>query len=291
MSQTTMTKVAGNSEASRRLPRLFGIVILFITIGFIFWDAMQVEHQNPLDSEVKTTGVKRNSEADSRCHFVCQERRKLRLQKFNGVDLLDPQQVLHAVLASKSKMVNNLKKDYTEEYFTKIFVDPDPKTTNATDGDNNPGRRTAQGQQHQRRRQEVEGTDPIRYHGIDPVNSEGDSVNRLHRKLLLKVVQAQAELRQVESNLDGCDCIHGDKALGGGTTDDNTTTTTTSSYWNVNSTYSKFVWATGGHSASAGHGNLFNETYTAFMERAVKDVFAAMGVDFEGRNYAMGGTR
>jgi hypothetical protein len=284
MSQT-MTKATGNGEGSRRLQRLFGIVILFITIGFICWDAMQAEHQNPLDTKSKTTGVKRTSEADVRCHFVCQERRKIRLQKFNGVDLLDSKQVLHAVFASKAKMVNTIKKGYGEEYFTKIFVDPEDSSIHT----NNPGRRTAQQQEQQQppRRQEVEGANPIRYRGIDPVNSTGDSVNRLHRKLLMKFVQAQAELRKVESNLDGCDCIHGDKAIGGISTADNTTT----SYWNVNSTYAKFVWATGGHSASAGHGNLFNETYTAFMERAVKDVFAAMGVGFEGRNYAMGGTK
>jgi len=51
-----------------------------------------------------------------------------------------------------------------------------------------------------------------------------------------------------------------------------------------------FVWATGGHSAAAGHGNFYDESYTAFMERAVKDVFAAVNMEFIGRNYAMGGT-
>ena len=51
-----------------------------------------------------------------------------------------------------------------------------------------------------------------------------------------------------------------------------------------------FVWATGGHSATAGHGNFYDESYTAFLERAIKDVFAAVGINFVGRNYAMGGT-
>jgi len=50
-----------------------------------------------------------------------------------------------------------------------------------------------------------------------------------------------------------------------------------------------FVWATGGHSAAAGHGNFFNQSYTAYVERATKDVYAAAGLRFEGRNYAMGG--
>ena len=50
-----------------------------------------------------------------------------------------------------------------------------------------------------------------------------------------------------------------------------------------------FVWATGGHSAAAGHGNFYNQSYTAYMERAVKGAFEAVGVDFVARNYAMGG--
>lgn len=50
-----------------------------------------------------------------------------------------------------------------------------------------------------------------------------------------------------------------------------------------------FIWATGGHSASAGHGNLFNESYTAFMERIAHAVFQSVGLELVGRNYAMGG--
>jgi len=51
-----------------------------------------------------------------------------------------------------------------------------------------------------------------------------------------------------------------------------------------------FVWATGGHSAAAGHGNLYNESYTAVMEQTVRPIFQAIGIHFSGRNYAMGGT-
>jgi hypothetical protein len=43
-------------------------------------------------------------------------------------------------------------------------------------------------------------------------------------------------------------------------------------------------------SAAAGHGNMWRESYTAVMERAVKDMFATVGLNFIGRNYAMGGT-
>jgi hypothetical protein len=52
----------------------------------------------------------------------------------------------------------------------------------------------------------------------------------------------------------------------------------------------KFVWATGGHSAAAGHGNLYSESNTAILSAAVTPAFQALGIQFEARNYAMGGT-
>jgi len=55
-------------------------------------------------------------------------------------------------------------------------------------------------------------------------------------------------------------------------------------------TSSTFLWATGGHSSTAGHGNFYDESYTAVLERLVTPLFAALGISFEGRNYAMGGT-
>lgn len=51
-----------------------------------------------------------------------------------------------------------------------------------------------------------------------------------------------------------------------------------------------FVWATGGHSSTAGHGNFFHESYTAVLDRAARPVMAAVQLDFAARNYAMGGT-
>jgi hypothetical protein len=49
------------------------------------------------------------------------------------------------------------------------------------------------------------------------------------------------------------------------------------------------VWATAGHSAAAGHGNLYNQSYTAVMEQRLQSFFHLLGVQFVGRNYAVGG--
>ena len=48
-----------------------------------------------------------------------------------------------------------------------------------------------------------------------------------------------------------------------------------------------FVWATGGPSTAAGHGNFWAESYTAVLERAVQDVFTSVGLQFTARNCGM----
>ena len=53
---------------------------------------------------------------------------------------------------------------------------------------------------------------------------------------------------------------------------------------------SSFTWITAGHSSAAGHGNLFNQTYTAVLEQTMQKVFQLVNIDFKAKNYAMGGT-
>ena len=53
--------------------------------------------------------------------------------------------------------------------------------------------------------------------------------------------------------------------------------------------YAKFVWATGGHSVAAAHGNFYRESYTANLGRDLQPILSAVGLDFQVRNYAMGG--
>lgn len=93
------------------------------------------------------------------------------------------------------------------------------------------------------------------------------SNERLKRKLMMKVLEMQVNVQKHEEK-GACTCQ----------VKENVTT------------FAKYVWATGGHSAAAGHGNLFNETYTAFLGRDARVVFEAIGIEFEDRSYAMGGT-
>ena len=50
-----------------------------------------------------------------------------------------------------------------------------------------------------------------------------------------------------------------------------------------------FVLVMGGHSAAAGHGNLFQQSYTLQFQKVMEPVFARLGVQCSARNIGMGG--
>jgi len=94
--------------------------------------------------------------------------------------------------------------------------------------------------------------------------SSPESVDRLKRKLMIKVLRMQTEI--LNKDCHKCENVEEED------------------------TFVNYVWATGGHSASAGHGNLYNESYTAYFGVDTKMVFEAIGIHFEARNHAMGAT-
>mmetsp|Transcript_17490 Transcript_17490/g.26477 ORF Transcript_17490/g.26477 Transcript_17490/m.26477 type:complete len:690 (-) Transcript_17490:415-2484(-) len=111
---------------------------------------------------------------------------------------------------------------------------------------------------------------------------------RFRRKLKMKILEMQVLLQAENSNVDGCDC---NEEKGSKYKSRRQLEVENVVLPDLKQTYANFVWATGGHSAAAGHGNLYNESYTAMMERSVKPIFKSVGIAFDGRNYAMGGMR
>ena len=72
--------------------------------------------------------------------------------------------------------------------------------------------------------------------------------------------------------------------------------TTTKSYENLRRrllhavmTEDSFVFAMCGHSAAAGHGNHFQQSYTAQVQWILEGLFSRLGVKHQSRNMAMGG--
>eukprot|EP00934_Nitzschia_sp_Nitz4_P005318 Nitzschia sp. Nitz4//scaffold398_size17708//4157//6632//NITZ4_008802-RA/size17708-augustus-gene-0.22-mRNA-1//1//CDS//3329550300//5308//frame0 len=54
-------------------------------------------------------------------------------------------------------------------------------------------------------------------------------------------------------------------------------------------TEDSFVFAMGGHSAAAGHGNSFSQSYTLQVQWILEPVFARLGIQHESRNFGCGG--
>ena len=54
-------------------------------------------------------------------------------------------------------------------------------------------------------------------------------------------------------------------------------------------TEGSFLFVMGGHSAAAGHGNLFQQSYTLQVQRVLEPILARLGVYHKPHNFAMGG--
>ena len=127
--------------------------------------------------------------------------------------------------------------------------------------------------------EEKEGDSTIRY----------DAREKLKRKVKVKVLKMMNNIRLSEQNVNGCDCIkkrgtmvvtdQGSSSSSGG---DNGHDEGGPDF------YEKYVYANGGHSTAAGHGNMYNETSIAYLTYDLKPIWEAIGIDFHGRNYAMG---
>jgi hypothetical protein len=142
--------------------------------------------------------------------------------------------LFQALDKAREAFLEKLKIDYGEEQYENMFF-----TTATSDS----GKRVTRGR-------------TIMSSPSGGLDSGGVSFDRLRRKMVQKILQAQSS-----------------------STTPGTTTVLL-----------PFVWATGGHSTAAAHGNLYNESYTAVMERNAFDLFQAVGLQLEGRNFGMGTT-
>ena len=292
-----------SNTSNRRQHVVVGTVVLVCSVFLFLWSASSTtdSFSDPVDIVVRKTRIVRRGEDQMKCMKLCAARRAERSNHFFGSgtteinsnsnndnrtttptkDFIDAdrEDIVNLIKSAKERLLTKLRTDYGEKYFEDIYVD-------------------------------AEG----RYRPFYPITPDGDSWSILKRKLMIKILSAQVTSKQQESNVDGiCDCLT-NKALSatagrrrleadsGGNGDSSITTdkaleepdkpddsdVPVSSA--VKTIFERYVWSTGGHSAAAAHGNMFNESYTSYMESDLVDVFASVGIEFEGRNYAMGGT-
>jgi hypothetical protein len=231
------------------LPRFILIVILLAFLGVFLF----VEEDTGVE-DTEAQDVKRSIPLNQ-CPAFCNARRQ-QLKKHFGGDLMDYNFLLLSVEKERNKFHERMKVDYGEEAFKSMWV-------NSKNG-------------------QVIGDRVV----FSADTNSDVSYNKFKRKLQLKVLRMQLNLVEEMRNLKGCDCT---KSESSPQISRRRLETQTVVLPEIPSHYERFVWSTGGHSAAAGHGNLYNESYTAFLERGIRNVFTSIGMDFVGRNYAMGG--
>ena len=250
---TSTTSNAGSG--SRFLQRLVGMVTIVVIIGllFVLIEKREEESIAPLEEESHT----HPKISPKQCPKFCVARLAQRI-KHQGGDLLLQKDLLAIATKNRETMIERMKENYGEKVFKAMFEEPDGTSRGHT---------------------VFWGAGDKGENGKD----EGPSKARFRRKLKIKLLEVQRSINERESKLSGCDCTKKENRR----LQENDKMAVVLPELPLS--YSSFVWVTGGHSAAAGHGNLYNESYTAYMERAVKGVFGAVGIDFIGRNYAMGG--
>ena len=216
---------------------------------------------------------RRRRVAGDECSSQCLAKQELYNQHYGG-NLLDAAEMKRLATKAREDMIAMLRPDYGE-YFDRLFLPDDDKTVSrakkAIISVGNYGRKER-----------------------DDTTSE----KRFRRKLMIKLLRVQTNLAEkLKTSVEGCECSPKSSGAPNEASNrklsflrnrvlSNNNNETETTWW-----LDRFVWATGGHSAAAGHGNFCNQSYTAYLERAAASVFASVGLELEGRNYAMGGMR
>ena len=213
----------------------------------------------------------RRNLASAECEKTCQDPKFKDLDHFQNSDLMDLNAMLNRLKGQRKKwFYNKLGEDWGKEYVEDIF-NPEEEL----DGKK---KRTSAG--HNRIFTDATTVVPHAEPAED-APPEGFGWNRFVQKLQMKIIQIQMGILLERPKAKDI-CLEECAKSGEGSS--------RRLRFESSGLYTKFTWATGGHSASAGHGNMFRESYTANMERVLKTLFASIGLDFEARNYAMGGT-
>ncbi|CAB9505449.1 expressed unknown protein [Seminavis robusta] len=249
--------------------------LFLVACGLLMLGARSQQHVQQRTTSRKSGSIRRNLGAD--CEKTCKNAPFKDLEYFDGDVLLKPEEMLGRLKRHRKMWVEEqLKKDYGDENYNNMFEPMELQTEEEV--------QVSAGRQ--RIFQDPAILPKTKRPDRETLPTEGPAWSRMVRKIQMKVLQVQLGVLEERKNahpicLDDCANANDEqiskrrfldkiKPSGG--------------------FYSKFIWATGGHSASAGHGNLFRESYTANMDRALTPILASIGLDFEARNYAMGGT-
>ncbi|CAB9497924.1 expressed unknown protein [Seminavis robusta] len=278
-STTNSTIVSTDSGIAGRVKQL----VLFILVGILvlyFWDSIEWDDTTG-DVQIKIyKGSKPEQDIDldtsidgKGCKQQCKKVPNPKKSQFDGEDLTMAQNMLTRVAKGWRNWIDTtLKQDYGD-YYQNIFepeehvLDPTTNLPLKHVGNQRifrdpfdvelPGRKT-------------------------PTDTKGQGWKRMIRKYQIKLLQVQLGIAQERLNPKQYCQEQCQQEQQSSQSNDNTKLPP--------GTYSRFLWVNGGHSASAAHGNFYRESYTANLGRDLQPILKEIGLDWQVKNYAMGGT-
>jgi hypothetical protein len=231
------------------------------------------------------------------CDADCQIHRRQRLSHSGGVDLLSVTDMITAVQAKKQALLDILGAPDQYGDLADLLFTTGSGTTNGTSSGNGTST-TVQ-------------SSPLSSQLLKAVDATTNpSRDRLRDKLQRKVLQVQLEIIQQDNRPTAAAM---DSAYRNAHRQDDAAAKAIRDHLSspferrvlqqqpsvppmmVPAAYkfqqTSLVWATAGHGASAGHGNLAKESYTAILEQAAGPVFRAAGIELKTRNYGWAGAK
>uniref|UniRef100_A0A7S2XME9 Uncharacterized protein n=1 Tax=Attheya septentrionalis TaxID=420275 RepID=A0A7S2XME9_9STRA len=294
LSRADIVPLSPNLGVQKKSHRFKWIMVMLavITVVYVFTMVTKTsgEDNNNSNSNIKKRYWFQQGPQD--CPAVCAARPPL----WRDVDVTTREGLANSLEAAQDTLLDRVKERYGD-YYSDIFEVKQSDQKKAQDSSKeNEGPPAPVGKTRAKQA----------FHSVAKSGKEDPSIERLRRRFMKKILEVQiALIKQEGSGSNPCDCsketpsppqARTRRALNG----EDQGTTKISSYapmpnyegnGNADTTdpaYSKLIWALGGHSAAAGHGNLYSQSYTAELERLGRQVFGPLGINFEGRNYAMG---
>jgi hypothetical protein len=210
-----MTKVEVNTSTaySSFQNRWIGLFLVMVAMGFFF---LRSEQYQDRAYEASSLGDRERKIPLAFCGKFCEARLQQR-STHHGGDWLSPKEMLELAKKARTNMIQRLEQEYGSKYYQAIFLD------------NNKPRKVF----------------------VSANETNGKSLEKFRRKLQFKVLEVQMALQQENESLEGCNCTSAAANRRRLQQQDDSTKKRQIVLPEVKPFYSKFVWATGGHSAAA----------------------------------------
>jgi hypothetical protein len=253
-----MTVDTTNRRSHRKSMVLVGIVSM---AAVVFLSVLGIENEVIVwkDTTAKTDTAIRSSDRGS-----TKTSKKMELRNHKLVETM-----VLTLLEAKENFIQQLQIDYGSVNYEAMFVQHGEDDESS--GEDESSRNDTNSTSKRLRGREIFGAleDPLSYH-------------RVKRVMIMKILRAILLQQQLPEQL---------KLSSKRKSKTTPATASSSDITESPKSLLPFVWALGGNSVAAGHGNLYSESYAAVVTRRVQPVLEQLFLNFTMRNYAASATQ